>query len=92
MPQQVHIIVRGRVQGVYFRASTRNRARQLGLAGWVRNCPDSSVELVAEGEKTRLEQLVMWCHKGPPGAVVMDINVEWQEATGKFAGFVVKYN
>lgn len=91
MLQRVHVIVHGRVQGVYFRASTRDRARQLGLAGWVRNCSDGSVELIAEGEKAKLEQLVTWCHGGPPGAVVTDLNVEWQEATGEFVGFVVKY-
>lgn len=91
MNQRVHVIVRGRVQGVYFRASTRGRARQLGLSGWVRNCPDGSVEVLAEGQKTHLEQMITWCHGGPPGAVVTDLNVEWQEATGELVGFVVKY-
>ena len=91
MLQRVHIIVCGRVQGVYFRASTRDRARQLGLAGWVRNCPDGNVELIAEGEKAKLEQLVTWCHSGPRGAAVRDVMVEWQETAGEFVGFVVKY-
>ncbi len=91
MPQRIHVIVRGRVQGVYFRASTRNRARQLGLAGWVRNCPDGSVELIAEGGQEKLAQLVTWCHEGPSGAVVTDASVEWQGGTGEFAGFMVKY-
>ena len=91
MTQRVHVIVRGRVQGVYFRASTRDRARRLGLSGWVRNCSDGSVELLVEGEKATLEQLVTWCHRGPPGAVVTDLNVEWQEATEEFVGFEVKY-
>lgn len=89
--KRVHLIVRGRVQGVYFRASARERARQLGLSGWVRNCPDGSVEIVAEGEPGRLEQLVMWSHSGPPGALVTDLDVKWQEATGEFVGFVVRY-
>jgi len=91
MAQQVHVIVRGRVQGVYFRASARGCARRLGLCGWVRNCPDGSVELIAEGEKEKLEQLVTWCHEGPPGAVVSGVNAEWREGTGAFVGFVVKY-
>ena len=90
MLQRVHVIVRGRVQGVYFRASTRDRARQLGLAGWVRNCADGSVELIAEGEKAKLEQLVTWCHSGPRGAAVRDVRVEWQETAGEFVGFTVK--
>ena len=91
MNQRVHVIVHGRVQGVYFRASTRDRARHLGLAGWVRNCADGSVELIAEGETAKLEQLVTWCHSGPRGAVVSGITVEWQETMGEFVGFVVKY-
>lgn len=91
MLQRVHIIVRGRVQGVYFRASTRDRARQLGLAGWVRNCADGSVELVAEGENAKLEQFITWCHSGPRGAAVSGVEVEWQETAGEFVGFVVKY-
>ena len=91
MVQCIHVIVRGRVQGVYFRASTRDRARQLGLAGWVRNCSDGSVELIAEGNTTKLEQLIAWCRSGPPGAVVTDLNVEWQDATGEFVGFMVRY-
>lgn len=89
--QRVHLIARGRVQGVYFRASARDRARQLGLSGWVRNCPDGSVAILAEGERARLEQLVVWCHGGPPGAVVTTLDVKWQEASGEFTGFVVRY-
>jgi acylphosphatase len=91
MNQRVHVIVHGRVQGVYFRASTRDRVRQLNLSGWVRNCADGSVELVAEGDKVRLEQLVTWCRSGPRGAVVTNLDVEWLNATGEFVGFVVKY-
>ena len=91
MTQRVHVIVHGRVQGVYFRASTRDRARQLGLSGWVRNCADGSVELVAEGETAKLEQLVTWCRNGPPGAFISDMVVEWKEGTGEFVGFTVKY-
>jgi acylphosphatase len=89
--ERVHMIVRGRVQGVYYRASARDRARQLQLSGWVRNCPDGSVEIVAEGKQASLEQLVAWCHEGPPGAVVTTVDVEWQAATGEFVGFTVKY-
>jgi acylphosphatase len=89
--KRVHLIVHGRVQGVYFRASARDRARQLGLSGWVRNCPDGSVEILAEGNKAHLEQFVVWCHGGPPGALVTDLDVEWQEASGEFRGFAVRY-
>lgn len=89
--KRVHVIVRGRVQGVYYRASARDYARRLNLTGWVRNCSDGGVELVAEGEQRQLEQLIAWCHQGPPAAAVTQVEVEWQTATGEFAGFGVKY-
>ncbi|MCS6925399.1 MAG: acylphosphatase [Candidatus Binatia bacterium] len=88
--KRLHVIVRGRVQGVYFRASARDRARQLGVTGWVRNCADGSVELVAEGATERLTQLLTWCHGGPPGALVTDVEVHWQDATGEFVDFVIR--
>jgi len=89
--KRVHLTVCGRVQGVYFRASTRDRARQLGLSGWVRNRSDGSVEILAEGDSARLEQFVVWCHNGPPGAMVTHLNTQWQDASGEIAGFMIKY-
>ena len=89
--KRVHLIVHGRVQGVFFRASARDRARQLGLSGWGRNCPDGSVEVVAEGDTVHLEQFIVWCHGGPPGADVTDLDVGWQEASGEFTGFTIRY-
>jgi len=89
--KRIHLTVRGRVQGVYFRASTRDQARQLGLRGWVRNCPDGSVEILTEGKPACLEQFMAWCRKGPPGAVVTDLAIQWQEASEEFTGFVVRY-
>lgn len=89
--KRVRVIVQGRVQGVYYRASARDRARQLNLKGWVRNCLDGSVELTAEGDRRELEQLIAWCRKGPPAAVVTHVEIEWQTATGEFAGFRVRY-
>ena len=68
--------VRGRVQGVFYRASTCDRAAELGLVGWVRNCPDGSVELEAEGPGEKVEQLITWCRSGPPGARVTGVEVE----------------
>ncbi|MDP2920401.1 MAG: acylphosphatase [Dehalococcoidia bacterium] len=82
-------IVRGRVQGVYYRAFTERLARKLGLSGWVRNLPDRSVEVYAEGDKERLEELLKALHIGPPGAWVDDITTEWLEHTGKLRGFSV---
>ena len=90
MKKRVHLTVRGWVQGVYFRAFVRGRARQFGLTGWVRNCPDGSVEIIAEGDIRHLEQLVVLCNNGPPGATVQDITAEWQEASGEFPNFAVR--
>ena len=78
----VHIVVHGRVQGVFFRAGTQKAAEGLGLAGWVKNCPDGSVEIHAEGNKEELEELVAWCRKGPPLASVSNMDLNWIEAEG----------
>jgi len=82
--------VRGRVQGVFYRASCRKEARDLGLSGWVRNLSDGSVELQAQGPRHRLEKLLAWCRLGPPGARVDGLEFEWIEAIGEEDGFVIK--
>ena len=84
---RIHLRIHGQVQGVFFRASTEVEARRLGLTGWVRNCPDGSVEVVAEGPRARLEDLVAWCRHGPPRAQVDHVEIEWSAATGEFSGF-----
>jgi len=78
----VHVLISGRVQGVFFRAETRDRARSLGIAGWVRNNPDGTVEAVFEGPRGRVESLVSWCGRGPRGAAVEDVEVTWEEPKG----------
>ncbi len=89
--ERVHIWVSGKVQGVWYRASTVEEARRLGLTGWVRNLPDGRVEIVAEGPKERLEELIAWCHEGPPLAVVDRVDVVWETATGEFPDFSIAY-
>ena len=92
MRVRVEVVVRGRVQGVYFRASTREEAQRLGLVGWVRNEPDGAVRLVAEGPRKDLEALVKWCAKGPPAARVDKVEPTWSEdATSEFTRFDVTY-
>jgi acylphosphatase len=81
--RRARVRVRGRVQGVFFRVETRDRARSLGLAGWVRNCPDGTVEAVFEGESERVRSMVDWCRRGPPGATVDSVDVEWEEPEGE---------
>jgi acylphosphatase len=77
---KVRLLIRGRVHGVFFRQSTRERARELGLIGWVRNLENGMVEVEAEGKRDLLEQLVAWCHIGPPSARVDGAEVTWLEA------------
>ncbi|HET7854876.1 MAG TPA: acylphosphatase [Gaiellaceae bacterium] len=84
---EVHVI--GFVQGVFFRAEARDRARSLGLSGWVRNEPDGSVAAVFEGERERVESMVEWCRHGPRGASVVDVDVEWREPQGA-EGFSIR--
>lgn len=85
----VRYIVIGRVQGVWFRASTQDRADTLGLTGWARNLPDGSVEVIASGHKDKLQELHAWLHQGPELADVIEVRSEelpWQE----FERFAIK--
>jgi acylphosphatase len=74
--RRVRAIVTGRVQGVSYRASTVDEARGHGLTGWVRNLPDGSVELEAQGDDARVIALIAWCAHGPPAARVAGVSVE----------------
>jgi len=83
-------VVHGRVQGVWFRYSTCETARSLGLAGYVRNRPDGSVEAVFEGPESAVRRAVSWCYRGPRLAEVERVDVTWGEATGTLTGFSVR--
>ena len=89
---RVHLEIRGRVQGVFYRAETVDHAVAMDLRGWVRNRRDGSVEVVAEGEKEELDQFIAWCRQGPPLARVSEVEVEWLPATGEFHEFGVAYS
>ncbi len=88
---RLHVVIDGRVQGVFFRASTSEEARTLGLTGWVNNCFDGSVEAVFEGERDKIELIFEWCKIGPPGAKVINIKSNWEAPTGEFDNFSIKY-
>lgn len=79
--------IRGKVQGVWFRNSAREQARNLGVNGWVANRPDGSVEICAEGPRPKLERLLAWCHQGPPAAKVQLVDPEWLPATREYEDF-----
>jgi acylphosphatase len=87
---QVRMVVRGRVQGVFFRAATAQEACGLGLTGWVRNRPNGTVEIRAEGPRRNLEMLLAWAHQGPPAAHVSGVEVEWSEHEGTWHEFGVR--
>lgn len=89
---RVHIFVSGLVQGVFFRSETRAKARELGLFGWVRNLKDGRVEILAEGEKEKLEKLIGWAKTGPDSARIDGLGVEWSEYKGEFKNFEIKYD
>ncbi len=88
---RVHVLIEGRVQGVFFRAATRDEARARGLAGWVRNLADGRVEAIFEGDRPVLDNMLVWCHKGPPYAYVDHVAVEWQPYQGDLMDFRVVY-
>jgi len=88
---RLHALVHGYVQGVNFRWYTRQQANHLGLSGYVRNRADGSVEVVAEGPRESLEQLIAWLHQGPSLASVERVDVSWEELTREFSSFEVCY-
>jgi acylphosphatase len=87
---RAHAWIEGEVQGVGFRASAWNVARRLEVTGWVRNVVDGRVETVVEGEKDKVERMVEWYNRGPPGAYVTNIEVEWLPYKGEFTSFEIK--
>lgn len=87
--KRVRVRIHGRVQGVFFRAETRSRAESLGLAGWVRNAPNGSVEALFEGDPDRVDSMVEWCRRGPSGARVTEVEVLEEEAGQAERGFRV---
>ncbi len=86
---RLHVTISGRVQGVFFRAATRDEARARGLKGWVRNLPDGRVEALFEGDRRLLENMLIWCKKGPPFAHVTRVEVEWQPYRGDLVDFLI---
>ena len=87
----VQVIVHGYVQGVFFRNFTSRRAKELDLAGQVRNLPGGAVEVRAEGERERLEELIGHLRVGPPGAVVGKLEVSWSQYSGSYSHFGIGY-
>lgn len=89
---RAHVFIDGRVQGVFYRAFTRELALGLGLCGWVRNLRDGRVEVLFEGDKEIIRKAIQQCNIGPPGASVSSVEVTWETYTGAEKAFSVKYS
>jgi acylphosphatase len=91
MMRRARFLIKGHVQGVCYRMYAQEEADRIGLTGWVKNQPDSTVEVVCEGERSAIAAFLTWCRKGPVGARVTDIEVAYAEPTGEFDSFVIEY-
>lgn len=91
MKKRIEMKIYGNVQGVFFRASTEAKAKELGLIGWVKNEPDSTVMLIAEGEEQDLQKLVNFCYNGVQSAKVDKIDEKWQDYKGESKGFEIRF-
>ncbi len=87
--RQVHMIIEGRVQGVFFRSSAKEKADVLGLKGWVRNLNSGKVEIIAQGETTQLENFIEWCSQGPMRARVSKVTPEYEEIKEEYKEFKI---
>ena len=90
MKIRAHVLVRGRVQGVFFRLETKVRAEKHDVKGWIRNLPDGRVEAIFEGEDTNVRALIDFCSRGSFGAKVMGMDVSWEKYSGKSKSFNIK--
>ncbi len=88
---EAHVVVSGRVQGVWFRGTTRGVALEAGVNGWVRNLPDRRVEAVLQGPRQAVERVIDFMRIGPPGAVVTDVSVSWGKPGEPARGFDIRY-
>ena len=91
MKTRAHVLVSGKVQGVFFRSRIRREADTRDVKGWVRNLPDGRVEAVFEGEEEAVNALIEFCKHGPPGARVTNADIKWESYRGEFADFKIKY-
>ena len=87
---RAHVLVSGRVQGVFFRVETRYEATKRNVDGWVKNTHDNRVEAIFEGQKEAVEKMIEFCRKGPTGAKVTDVSVKWETYTGDFRDFKIR--
>ncbi len=88
---RARVTVTGKVQGVYYRQNTMEKAKEHGVSGWVRNLPDGQVEAIFEGEEASVKKVLDWCRSGPPRAEVEHVETNFESYTGEFSDFVISY-
>ena len=89
---RARLIIKGRVQGVFYRYSTERKAQSIGgLTGWVKNLPNGDVEVLVEGKKEKINKLIEWCHEGPPSSKVLNVITNWEDYRGEFSDFTISY-
>lgn len=91
MKTNIHVLISGRVQGVWFRANTKKKAKQLGLKGWVRNTNNGCVEAFFQGDEKKVNEMINWCHQGPPLAKVEKVDVTKKQFIDIFEDFSIKH-
>jgi len=87
---RAHLLISGIVQGVFFRHYTFEKAHQLGLSGWVKNLANGQVETIFEGPKDKIDEMIKWCHHGPPSAQVTKVDIKWETADGSLKRFAIE--
>ena len=90
MMETVHLVIKGKVQGVFYRASAKDVATELDIKGWVKNMPDGNVEVLASGSKEQLEKLIDWCRSGPRRAVVKEVIISSRDDSSLSGFFIIK--
>ena len=89
--KRVHLLIKGRVQGVYFRQTMMETAEKNNVLGWVQNLPDNKVEAILEGDDSNVDAVIEWAHFGPAGAVVDEIKIAEEKYIGEFSDFEIRY-
>ena len=88
---RAHVVIMGMVQGVFFRSTLRSQAKLHGVNGWTKNTVDGHVEAMFEGDKDKVEKMISFCWKGPPGALVRNVEIEWKRPRLDLQGFEIRY-
>ena len=89
--KRVHLLIKGRVQGVYFRQTMMENAQKNNVLGWVQNLPDNRVEAILEGDNSNVDAVIEWAHFGPAGAVVDELKISEEKYIGEFSDFEIRY-